>query len=205
MAWTDTTLRQAIQDHLENDETTFVANLDSIIVQAEERILLKAQLPAFRTQENLLMTIGQPYIPTPADWLSTYSISIDNSGFEFLVQKDVQFLREVYPSAAATGVPRYYAIENDDQIAIAPTPIAAYATELVYFYNPPSITTATTSWLGTHAMQALLMTCLYEGYRFMKGDADQLAVYEKDMNDAIGDLKILVEGRNKVDEYRGVR
>lgn len=202
MAWTYTTLKQAMQDYLETDETTFVDNIDIIIQQAEDRILKKVQLPDFRKNVTGSTTTGDPYLSIPADFLSPYSLSVDNSGQEFLQFKDVNFIREVYPTSSGTGTPKYYAIFEDTFFLLGPTPDDDYAAELHYFYKPDSIVTASTSWLGTHAESALLWACLYEAYVFLKGDQDLLQVYKDRMDDALNDLKILGEGRSKTDSYR---
>lgn len=202
MAWTYTTLKQAMQDYLETDETTFVDNIDIIIQQAEDRILKKVQLPDFRKNVTGSTTTDDPYLSIPTDFLSPYSLSIDNSGQEFLQFKDVNFIREGYPTASGTGVPKYYAIFEDTFFLLGPTPDDDYTAELHYFYKPDSIVTASTSWLGTHAESALLWACLYEAYVFLKGDIDLLQVYKDRMDDAVNDLKILGEGRSKIDSYR---
>jgi hypothetical protein len=202
MAWTYTTLKTAIQDYLENDETTFVANLPVIVQQAEDRILKNVQLPDFRRNVTGSLTSGSQYLGSPTDFLAPYSLALNNSGLEFLIFKDVNFIREVYPVVSTTGVPRYYSIWDDDFFIVGPTPNASFAVELHYFYRPTSIVTASTSWLGDHAESTLLAACLLESYIFLKGDADMMQIYEARYKEALGELKLLAEGRNKTDEYR---
>ena len=127
MAFTFTTLKAAIQDYTESNETTFVSNLPSIITQAEERILKAVQLPDFRKNVTGTTTQGNQYLQTPSDFLATYSLSIDNSGYEFLIRKDVNFIREAYPSSAVTGIPEHYALFNEDTFILGPTPYAAFS------------------------------------------------------------------------------
>jgi hypothetical protein len=202
MAWTYTTLSQAIQDYMQSDETTFVTDMPIIVKQAEDRILKDVQLPDFRKNVGGLLTSGDQYLCYPEDMLSPYSLAIDNSGFEFLLFKLVSFIREAYPIVATTGVPKHYAIFDDGNFIIGPTPNAGYSIELHYFYRPESIVTASTSWLGTHAESALLYGCLVEAYTFLKGDQDLMAKYQERYDKALQSLKVLGEGRLKTDEYR---
>lgn len=180
MAWTFTTLKSSIQDYLETTESTFVSELPNIITRAEERILKAVQLPNFRKNVTGQSLSGNEYLSTPSDFLAPYSIALDNSGYEFLINKDVNFIREAYPVSTVTGVPKYYALFNDATFILAPTPNANFTFELHYFYKPESITVTGdgTSWLGTNAENALLYGCLVEAYIFLKGDADLMAQYQ---------------------------
>ena len=148
MAWTFTTLKQAIQDYTQNSETTFVNNLSVIITQAEDRILKSVQLPDFRKNSTGTTTSGNAYLATPSDFLAPYSLAVDNSGYEFLLFKDVNFIREAYPSSSTEGVPKYYGLFSDANFIIGPTPQSNYNVELHYFYKPESITVSSdgTSW-----------------------------------------------------------
>lgn len=206
MAFTYTTLKAAIQDYLESDEQTLVNQLPTIIRQAEERILLDAQLPDFRKNVTGSMTASDQYLGIPADFLSPYSLAVTVPAFgsKYLRFKEVNLLREMFPSSGNLGTPKYYAIFEDEFFIVAPTPDQNYAVELHYFYKPESITESGdgTSWLGTHAESALLYGCLLEGYTFQKGDADMMSVYGQRYQDAIMKLKVLAEGRNKIDTYR---
>jgi hypothetical protein len=179
--YTYTTLKQAIQDYTDNTETVFVSQLDSFIQNAEERILKTAPLEVFRKNASASMTASNKYLPKPSDWLFTYSISIidGNSDHKFLLNKDVNFVQDYWPTASDTGEPRYYADYDVSNIIITPTPDAAYTTEIHYYYRPASITSAGTTWLGTNAGPALLYGSLVEAYTFMKGEPDMLQLYEK--------------------------
>lgn len=203
MAWTYATLNQAIQDYMESDETTFVNNIPVIVKQAEDRILKQVQLPDFRKNTSGSMTASNQYLGIPTDFLAPYSLAVDNSGYEYLLFKEVNFVREVYPDFTTTGVPRYYAIFQDDYFLLGPTPNANFDTELHYFYRPTSIYDAGTSWLGTHAENALLNVCLHEAYIFLKGDPDLMQKYREQAEMDIAALKLLGEGRNRMDTYRG--
>ena len=204
MAWTYTTLQNAIKDYLQNSETTFENNLANMIVQAENRILKSVQLPDFRKNSTGTMTSGTAYLSTPTDFMSPYSLALDNSGYEFLIFKDVNFIREAYPVSTTTATPKYYAMFDDASFILGPTPNSNYTVELHYFYKPTSITTAAdgTSWLGNNAETALLSGCLVEGYTFMKGEPDVFAAYQKQYEDALMQLKSLGEGYSTTDSYR---
>ena len=209
MAWTFTTLKNALQDYLETTETTFVNNLPTIILQAEDRILKSVQLPDFRKNATGNTTQGNQYLSMPSDFLAPYSLSVDNTGYEFLIFKDVNFIREAYPASSTTGTPKYYAIFDESNFILAPTPdyltgTTNYTVELHYFYKPESITTASdgTSWLGTNAESTLFYGCLVEAYTFLKGDADVMQMYIARYEDALGKLKNLGENYDTTDSYR---
>tara|TARA_R110000772_G_scaffold143345_1_gene252898 strand:- start:629 stop:1270 length:642 start_codon:yes stop_codon:yes gene_type:complete len=204
MAFTYTTLKQTIQDYLETTETTFVSNLPNIITQAEERILKEVQLPDFRKNVTGSLSSDNEYLSTPTDYLAIYSLAVDNSGYEYLLNKDVNFIREAYPVSTVTGVPKYYAIFNETTVIVAPTPSSSFDVELHYFYRPESITVAAsgTSWLGDNAENALLYGSLVESYTFLKGDADLLQLYMSQYADAVSRLKTLGEGYGTTDSYR---
>ena len=206
MAYTFTTLKQAIQDYTENTETTFVNNLARFIVQAEERIYRSVAVPDLRKVVTASLVASQRFLSKPADFLNTYSIAVvqtDNT-YKFLLEKDPSFIREAYPTVASTGVPEYYANHSSTQFILAPTPSSTLTIQLHYAYDPESITVASsgTSWLGDNAETALLYASLIEAYIFMKGDADILQMYETKYQDAIAQLSNLVEGRLKRDSYR---
>ena len=204
MAWTFTTLKNAIQDYLETTETTFVNNLSIIITQAEDRILNSVQLPDFRKNVTGTTTDGTPYLTMPSDFLAPYSLAVDNSGYEYLLFKDVNFIREAYPAATTEGVPKYYAVFDENTFILGPTPSSNLTAELHYFYKPESITASSdgTSWLGTNAESALLYGSLVEAYTFLKGDADMLNIYMTRYNEALADLKNIGEGYETTDSYR---
>jgi hypothetical protein len=204
MAWTFTTLKTAIQDYLETTETSFVANLPAIIRQAEDRILKSVQLPDFRKNSIGTTSDGNKYLQVPDGFLAPYSLALDNSGYEFLLFKDVNFIREAYPVATDKGTPKYYGIFDSENFILGPTPSSNFAVELHYFYKPDSITTASsgTSWLGTNAESTLLYGSLVEAYTFLKGEADLMQLYVGRYEEAITNLKGLAEGYDTTDSYR---
>ncbi len=204
MAFTFTTLKSAIQDYLESTETTFVNNLPLIITQAEQRILRTAQLPDLRKNMTGTLSQGNPYLAMPTDFLASYSLAIENSGSEFLLFKDVNFMREAYPVEATEGIPKYYSIFDDANFIVGPTPSANFAVELHFMFEPESITVSASgeSWLGTNAEVTLLYACLVEGYTFLKGEADQMQWYNAKFEDAMARLKSLGEGYDTTDSFR---
>jgi|TARA_R100001086_G_scaffold116325_2_gene59637 hypothetical protein len=199
-------LKSLIQNYLENTETTFVADLPKIIEQAEVRILKSVKLPVFRKNVEGSVTSGNKYLNTPSDFLDNFSLSITNSSSqEFLLYKDVNFIREAYPNASTTGVPKHYALFDNTTFILGPTPNATFTAELHYFYKPTSITAGAdsgTTWLSTNAENALLYGSLLEGYTYMKGDPDLMQVYEKRYDQALARLKTLGEGENTREQYR---
>ena len=199
-------LKSLIQDYLQNTEATFVADLPTIIKQAETRILKTVKLPVFRKNVTGNLTSGNQYLATPTDFLDNFSLSITNSSSqEFLLFKDVNFVREAYPNASTTGVPKHYALFDNSSFIVGPTPGSGYTVELHYFYQPDSLTAGSdsgTTWLSTNAENALLYGCLVEAYTYMKGEPDLMATYEKRYDQALARLKTLGEGDNKVDSYR---
>ena len=204
MAWTYTTLKTAIQDYTNNTETTFNNNLDDFIVTTEDRIQKLVSLPFFRKNVSGTLTASNEYLATPSDFLAPHSLAVNNSGYEYLLFKDVAFLREAYPNSSTTGIPKYYARFDTDTFIVAPTPNANLSVELHYEYEPQSITESAdgTSWLGTNASDCLLYGTLMEAYTFMKGEADVISNYQNRFNEAISRLKNLGEGKNTKDNYR---
>jgi len=207
MAWTYTTLTQAIKDYTENTETTFASNIPVFIKTTEEQLLRSIQLPDFRKNVTGTLTQSNQYLATPSDFLYPYSLAINNSGYEFLIFKDVNFIREAYPDSSSTGVPKYYSIFDDETFMVAPTPNGNYTAELHYSYLPQSIVDASsgTSWLGDNATNALLYGSLVQAYIFMKGEPDITQQYQQQFEIAVGQLKKEGEGYNRTDAYRTVQ
>jgi len=202
MAWTYGTLVQAVKDWTQNDETTFNANINQFIQNAEERILFSVDLDVFRKNQSGVTTAGNQYLAVPSDFLSPFSLSVTSGGSkQFLLNKDVEYLQEYNPTGTQ-GVPKYYALFDVNNFLLSPTPAAAYSVELHYYYKPLSIIQSGTSWLGDNAEEALLYATLFEAYTFMKGEADILNVYNQRYTEAIGRLKNFGEGRENTDAYR---
>tara|TARA_R100001591_G_scaffold110907_1_gene122161 strand:+ start:981 stop:1616 length:636 start_codon:yes stop_codon:yes gene_type:complete len=205
MSFTLTTLKQSIQDWTENDETTFVNELDFFIKNAEERIFKLVDLDYFRKNVTGTMTASNKFLQKPSDYLATYSLSyVKDSANVFLLQKDVNFLQEYTANPATTGSPVYYASFDVDNYIVAPTPDSNYAVELHYYYRPASLTTddSGSTWISTNAPDALLYACLVEAYTFMKGEADLLQLYNGRFGEAIQRLKGYAESQENIDSYR---
>ena len=197
-----TELKANIQDICEN---TFTEDELAMFTQhAEQKIYNTVQIPALRKNVSCTFTASNNYLQIPSDFLYSYSLAvIDGSGdFHFLLNKDVNFIREAYPSSSSTGLPKHYANFDDSSFIVCPTPNAGYAAELHYGYYPESIVTAGTTWLGDEFDSALLNGALIEAIRFMKGEADVVGMYEKLYVQAIGLLKNLGDGKLRQDAYR---
>jgi len=216
MSFTYGELKTAIQDFTENDETSFVSNIPVFIRAAEERILKSVDLENFRKNATSNLTSGDEYLSLPSDFMAPFSLFISQSGSEaFLLEKDVNFMREAYPDRTSTGTPKYYAIFDTSATAVGgnvagnfilgPTPDSNYAVELHYFYRPASLTAGADTeytWLSTNAPNALLYASLVEGYIYMKGEQDIIAMYEGRLSESMSRLKDLAEARENDDAYR---
>lgn len=191
-----------IQSYTEN--VFPVADINTFIDQAEQRIYNSVQLPAIRKNVTGTTTNGNKYLSCPSDWLATFSMAvIDNTGnYSYLLNKDVNFIRASYVNAADTSKPEYYALFDQDTFILGPTPDAAYSIELHYFYYPESIVTAGSTWLGDNFDAALLYGALLEAYTFMKGEADVLTNYRARYDEAMFLLKQLGDGKDRQDAYR---
>jgi hypothetical protein len=191
--------------------------IDTFIKQAEQRIYNSVQFPSIRKNVTGTTTNGNKYLSSPSDFLAVYSMAvIDNSGnYEYLLNKDVNFIRAAFPNPADTGIPQYYAlfgptttndvvpvITNELSFILGPTPNAQYSVELHYYYYPESIVTAGSSWLGDNFDSVLLYASLLEAYTYMKGEADVIANYEKRYNEALMLAKRLGDGMERSDAYR---
>ena len=172
-----TSLVAEIKSYVENDFTT--ADINTFITQAEERIYNSVQIAYLRKNVTGSLTSGNKYLTLPTDWLDTFSLAvIDSSGaYSFLLNKDVNFIREAFPDPTTTSQPQYYALFDDTTLILGPTPNSSYSMELHYYYYPESITTVSggTTWIGDNFSSVLLYGSLLEAYIFMKGEADILA------------------------------
>lgn len=188
--------------------------INTFITQAEERIYNSVQLPPLRRNVTGVVTSSNKYLSCPDDFLSVFSMAViaNDGSYEYLLNKDVNFLRAAYPSPADIGLPRYYALfgpavnggvtTTNLSFILAPTPDAAYNVELHYYYYPESIVTAGTSWLGDNYSPALLYGTMLEAYVFLKGEADMMAVYKAKYDEALGQLNRLGTGLERGDAYR---
>ena len=215
-----TQLKTAIQDYTQNYETTFVADLPVFITQAEQRIYNSVQFPSLRKNMTGNITVNNKYLSTPPDFLAPYSLAIypqSGGNYIYLLNKDVNFIRECYPNPTDYGVPKYYAlfgptvssgaITNELTFILGPTPDAGYYAELHYYYYPVSISDTVnnpsgTTWLGDNFDTVLLYGSLIEAYTFMKGEADMLQLYNQKYMEALSLAKRLGDGMEREDAYR---
>lgn len=199
-----TELTAAIIAYTENDETTFVSQIPNFVRQTEKRIYHVAQFPQLRKNSIGGTTPGDQYLHAPTDYLASYSLAVVNDDGEhlYLLNKDVNFIREAYSDEAYVALPKYYALFDHDTFLLGPTPDDSYVMELHYYYYPESIVTAGTTWLGDTFDTALLYGSLIEAYTFMKGELELLAVYEKRYKEALDDIKQLGDAKTRQDAYR---
>jgi hypothetical protein len=203
-----TELQTAVQDAVEN--TFSSADFATMTKLAEQRIYNSVQLPNLRKTSNLTLVIGNPLLVVPADFLSAFSLGVTVAGeFSFLLNKDVNFMRESFPSVAVTGTPKYYALYGTQtgtpkvqSFLLGPTPAAALTAELNYFYYPESIVTATTTWLGDNFDSVLFNAVLVEVARWMKQEPDVVAEASKQYVQSLTLLKNLGDGKDRQDAYR---
>lgn len=186
---------------------TGTEQINTFIKQAEQRIFNTVEIPVDRKNVVGNTTTGNKYLNVPTDWLSTFSLAVIDpvTGAQtYLLNKDVEFIREAYPAPTDTGTPAYYAIFDNTTFIVGPTPDDDYDMELHYYAYPQSIVDAAsgTSWLGTNFDSVLLYGSLLEAYTFMKGEADVIQNYLGRYNEAIAALKQLGEGKNRQDTYR---
>jgi hypothetical protein len=178
--------------------------IDTFIQQAEQKIFNSVQILDLRKNVTGNMTSGNQYLTVPSDWLANFSLAvIDSTGvYSYLLNKDVNFIRESFPDPTATGKPTHYALFDQDSYILGPTPDQSYTTELHYFFYPQSIVTANTSWLGDNYDSVLLYGSLLEAQVFMKGESDVFNAYKEKYGEALSGLKQLSEGKNRQDMYR---
>ena len=225
------TLFETIKGYLENDfpasvftdsagtgtaTLTSTEQINTFITQAEQRIYNTVQFPSIRKNVTGAVTVNNKYLSSPTDFLATYSLAVVNTdgSYAYLLNKDVNFIRESFPTPTDTGVPAYYAlfgptvtnstISNELSFLLGPTPDATYTVELHYYFYPESITTVASgqTWLGDNFDSVLLYGSLVEGYTFMKGEADIITAYNTKYMEALAMAKRLGDGMERQDAYR---
>lgn len=213
---TYTELVNAIKAYTENYDSDFETYIDTFIRQAETRIYNSVQIPALRRNQTGVITSGNQYLSAPNDFLAVYSMAVikDNNEYVYLLDKDVNFIREAYPNPSDQGLPAYYAIfgptvtsgviSNELSFILGPTPDESYTVEMHYYYYPESIVDAAggTTWLSDNYDPALLYGALREAYLFMKGEVDLIQNVDAKYNEAMGELKRLGDGLERQDAYR---
>ena len=206
-----TQLSDAIQAYTENTESNFVAEIPVFVQQAEQRIYNNVQFPSLRKNVTGSTSANNKYLGCPNDFLAVYSLAVidDTGSYEYLLNKDVNFIRQAYPQPTDTAIPRYYALfgsqtndVNELTFILGPTPDATYGVELHYYYYPESIVTASTTWLGDNFDSVLLYGSLVEAYTYMKGETDMMALYDTKYKEALAQAKRLGDGLERSDAYR---
>jgi len=197
-----TDLKTNIEDICEQSFTD--AQLAMFTQQAEQKIYTTVELPALRKNQTGSFTSGNKYLTMPTGMLYVYSLAVINGDgdYEYLLNKDVNFIREAYPGPSDTGQPKHYAVFDQTSLVVGPTPDDNYSVEMHFSYYPESIVTAGTTWLGDEFDSALLNGALVEAIRFIKGEPDMVALYQKMYIDAIALLKNLGDGKLRRDAYR---
>ena len=192
-------------------QASFIAEIPVFVQQAEQRIYNTVQFPSIRKNVTGTLTTDNKYLACPSDFLAVYSMAvIDAAGaYEYLLNKDVNFIRQAYPQPTDTAIPKYYALFGPQSgnaaelsFILGPTPDATYTVELHYFYYPESIVTASTTWLGDNFDSVLLYGSLVEAYTYMKGEADMMAMYNTKYQEALMLAKRLGDGMERQDAYR---
>jgi len=177
------TLYNSIQSYAENTEALFVANIPVFVQEAEDRIYNSVNIPALRKNVTGTLTAGNQYISLPTDWLANYSIAVVDTtvtpnAYNFLINKDVNFLRAAYPTVVTTSgtyqgtpgtLPKYYALfgsqytnVNQMTLMVAPTPDSSYPVEMHYFYYPPTIVQGQINGLSAITPGALYTNGVYQ-------------------------------------------
>ena len=210
-------LSAAIQNYSESDEQLFVDNIPTFVKIAEQKIYNSTQISYLRRNVVGSTTANNKYIATPSDFLSVYSVAVvDPAGdYIYLLDKDVNFIRQAYPAPTDTGIPKYYAIfgptttntdpaelTNELSLILGPTPNGSYTVELHYFFYPESIVTAGTTWLGDNFDSVLLYGAMREASIFQRQEADVVANYESKYSEAMTLLRQLGDGKQRTDAYR---
>lgn len=205
-----TELRQSIIDFTESTDTTFEDNIDTFIDNAERRIYNSVLIPVLRKNVTGTVTASNKYLTCPTDFLAPYELAVlvpdglipPTTNYEYLLQKDVSYVRQAFTGAAYTGVPKYYAQFDQNTFILGPTPNSNYTVELHYYYYPQSIVVAGTTWLGDNYPMCLLYGALCEANVFLKGEADLQQNYTQLFLDNMALLKSYADGRTRNDNFR---
>lgn len=207
MALTYDQLVQAIQDYTEVNEDTFNNNIPNFVRNTELVVNNTVQLPAYRRNVTGQATQLFQYLNLPSDFLSLFSLAVIDAqnNYNYLFQKDVNYIREAYPFPTSTGEPQYYGIFSSTALILGPTPDQSYNMEMHYYAAPVSIVDAGTSWLGENYPSVLLWGSLYEAYVFLKGEADMIDRSQQTFQEHMALLKQLGDGKDREDNYRTVQ
>jgi len=207
-------LTQQILDYTEvSTDVLTSTRTDDFIEHTENRILRDIDIDAFKSHQYSTLTTSNPFLslpggsaPDPTSLATIRSVHIwpasGTATRTFLEQRDVTFMNEYWPTRTSTGTPKYWAWWDENTIYLAPTPDAAYNIEVGITRLPTRLSSSnTTSWLGNNAPVALLYGCLAEAFKFLKGPAEMLQLYEQSYQRALQELMIEQQGRHRRDEY----
>ena len=207
-------LTQQILDYTETSTDVLTSTrTDDFIEHTENRILRDVDLDSFKSHQYSTMTADNPFLslpggttPTPTNLATIRTVHIwpasGTATRTFLEQRDISFMNEYWPIRTSTGTPKYWAWWDENTIYLAPTPSSALYVELGITRLPTRLSSSnTTSWLGNNAPVALLYGCLAEAFKFLKGPAEMLQLYEQSYQRAIQELMIEQQGRHRRDEY----
>mgnify|MGYP003116904646 FL=1 len=213
-----TELYETVKGYVENDfpDTSFTDSagdsitltsteqVNTFIKQAEQKIYNAIQILNLRKNVTGNLTTGNQYLSVPSDWIANFSLAVidSSSNYTYLLNKDVNYIRESFPNPNSTGKPTHYALFDDNSYIVAPTPDEDYSMELHYFYYPDSIVTTGNSWIGDNYSSVLLYGTLIEAHIFMKGEPEVYKTYTDKYNQSMTGLKQLSEGKNRQDMYR---
>lgn len=209
-------LQSAILSYIEAGDPDFIANIPNFVRSVEQKIYNTIQLPATRRNVTSACQIGDKYLSAPLDFLSSFSFAVEVDGdYEYLLEKDVNFIREAFPSKTDLGVPTHYAIfgpattadnppviTNELSFILGPTPDSNYPIELHYYAYPESIVTAGSTWVSENFDTVLLYGSLVEANMYIKGEPTLTELYRAQFDEALAKLKVLADGKNRRDAYR---
>jgi hypothetical protein len=194
-----------IRNYTEVDANVFTnAVINTFITMAENRILRDIDLDVYKKESIGSMTSGNRFLTSPTDILThRYMFITVGTDKIYLDFRDTSFMREYWPNPSLTGVPKYYAVWDQDTFNIAPTPNSNYVVEIGYIYRPAQLSAANpTTWISTNAPEALLYACLIQAYSYTKGPEGMLAYFDNSYKQAIQGLGIEQQGRRRRDEFR---
>lgn len=197
-------LKQAVMDYLGTNETTMLDNMHIFCEAVENRVYNEAQLPALRKNVTGYMNVGNRYQIMPNDFLSVFTFAVidpQTGEYEYLMYKDVNYIREVYPQPTATAKPKVFGLFDTSTLILGPSPDKAYGVEMHYFYYPESIVTAGESWVSKNFPTVMLYGMVAEAYRFEKGEAAQQQIYDTQYREALNLLRKLGEGVQRDDAF----
>ena len=211
MSFSLSTLRSAIRDYTEVDDTVLSDSIiNTIVKNAESRIFRSVDSDDTKFYAVSQTTIGNRYITVPTGTRIIRYVQItDNSTSdqEFLKQVDSSFIATYHPdpdNSSDRGKPKYYAHWDNDNWVVAPTPDAAYDLTMAYIKQPTTITTSdsTTTEISTKQPDLLLYACLVESFKFLKGPDNMIQLYEASYQEALQTCAAEQQGRRRRDEYR---